>query len=131
MRRVASLAVGQRLTAALLLVSLLLVPIAPLLSAPSDCCARVCACCRRKDHRNYGMSQVMPADGPAWDATPQCGCGCQQLLTFLSSFPSVTPRASGAVRLHPAMLQLAAEFPPRRAQASLFAWRHQRPPPLP
>lgn len=128
-------AVGQRwrrnVTAALLLVLLLLIPVVPLLSASSNCSTQVCACCRRKDHRNCGMGGAMSADGPAWDATPQCGCGCQQLLTFLSSLQSLTPNAPGAVPLCPAIFHLAAEFPPRRTQASLFAWRHQRPPPLP
>ena len=122
----------QRFTAALLLVSLLLIPIAPLLSASArDCSAQVCACCRRKGHHNCGMLHSLPMDGPAWNAVPQCGCGWRQLLTFLSPFPSTTPKLSGAMPLSPAIFQPAGAFPPRCAQASLLAWRHQRPPPLP
>jgi hypothetical protein len=120
---------GRRWTAVLLLVSLLLIPISPLLSASSGGGADACACCRRKDHRNCGMSHSMPVDGPAWDATPKCGLGCRLLPALLTSFLFLRPEAAGLARLQPGTSKHDLKFSSHRAQTARFAWRYQRPPP--
>lgn len=127
-----AIASGQRLTALLLLVSLLLVPISPLLRAQSGSPSEVCQCCRRKDHKDCRMSHPPPTGGPSWDAAPDCGSGCrQQPATVVSILLSLEPQAAGAPRLRPRIVAFDLARHSHQANISPFAWRYQRPPPLP
>jgi hypothetical protein len=120
---------GQRLTALLLLVVSLLLPVAPLLQARGTA-AEVCSCCRRKGNDACRRSHAMPASGPSWNASPDCARGCEQPVGLAFSAPFLAPQAVPAGSLLPHFAGLSAAIPVYRFTTSYAAWRYQRPPPL-
>ena len=121
--------VGQRMTALLLLVVSLLLPVTPLLQA-GNTAAEVCQCCKRKGHDACRRSHAMPSSGPSWNASPDCARGCGQLVGLAFTAPFLSP---GAVRVDGLLPQSAETFaasPVYRPTTSYAAWRYQRPPPL-
>jgi hypothetical protein len=130
MRRAMASVEGQRLIAALLLVSLLPVQAAALFSAQASSRADICPCCRHKDHRDCGMSRSAPIGEVSLDATPSCGNYCRHLAALVSSFPSHEPEAGRAALLEPGTAGFDVTRPPHHADEARFAWRYQRPPPL-
>jgi hypothetical protein len=120
---------GQRLTALLLLVVSLLLPVAPLLQARGTTAER-CQCCRLKGNDACRRSHTMPSSGPSWNASPDCARGCAQPLGLTFSAPLLARQAVQAVSLLPHFAGLSAAIPVYRFTTSYAAWRYQRPPPL-
>jgi hypothetical protein len=120
---------GQRLTALLLLVVSLLLPLAPLLQARGTA-AEACSCCRRKGNDACRRSHAMPASRPSWNASPDCARGCEQPVGLASSAPFLSPEAVRAAGLLSRIVGVPAAIPSYRATPSYAAWRYQRPPPL-
>jgi len=121
---------GQRLTALLLLVVSLLLPVAPLLAASVRSAAEVCQCCRRKGHDACRRLQAAPASGSSWNASPDCARGCGQPVGVASTTPFLSPETVQSTGVLPQIDGLPATIPPYRFSTAYAAWRYQRPPPL-
>ena len=121
---------SQRMTALLLLVVSLVLPVAPLLQAGSTA-TKVCQCCRRKCRDACRRSHAMPASGPGWNASPYCARGCGQPACLAFSPQFLSPGGVQAGGLLPQRGGLSAAIPVYRFFTSYAAWRYQRPPPLP
>ena len=68
--------IGQRVTALMLLVLFVLLPVTPLFAAPGSSTERSHACCRRKSAPCCPKSSA--SSGRFWNAAPSCGTHCAQ-----------------------------------------------------
>lgn len=120
---------GRGLTAVLLLVLCLPVPLANLLQASAAASPEVCQCCRRKGHHDCRKTAGSSSE-PSWSASPMCEYGCSHPGSLTSSGPLFAREGAGpAAQLPQIAVSLAALSSLRRAIYH-SAWRFQRPPPL-
>jgi hypothetical protein len=119
--------IGQRVTALMLLVLSVLLPVTSLFAAPGSSTERSHACCRRKGASCCPKFSV--SSGRFWNAPPSCGTHCAQSAGKPSSMVAATAPSEAAAPF-PAPAESTATLYLADAASACPAWQYQRPPPL-
>ena len=123
-------AFGHKLTALLLLVLSLLLPVAPLLQASLASKAESCQCCRRTGATRYSQKPHRHSTaGPSWNAAIECASGCAQ-RAVVPSLSFLVVESDSTTAAQPAIADLIEASCLHRAHFWVSTSLHQRPPPL-
>jgi hypothetical protein len=120
---------GHKLTALLLLLCSLLLPIVPLIGATVRSRAEACACCRRHGAIKCSHGSHDDSGTPSWQATMACASGGAIRGVVPSPWFLVVGRQSAAGVL-PAVTESITAFRSPWAKSAYSAYLYQRPPPL-